>query len=233
MTAVVHQVLVVEDDDMLRRLLVASLEAQGYGAHAASGFREAEAMAAGQRIDLYLVDLGLPDGDGMDLIRRLREWTARPVIVISARSREEHKVLALDAGADDYLVKPFGAPELHARMRVALRHAAQTRLQGGLVVQGAGEVRIDLQARAVSRAGVAVRLTATEWRLLEALARRADRVVTAKQLLREVWGPGHGEQGHYLRIYIRQLRQKLEAEPARPRMLINEMGVGYRLLASA
>ncbi len=166
----------------------------------------------------------------MKFIRRLREWNRRPVIVLSARSQEHEKIEALDAGADDYLVKPFGVGELHARLRVALRHAAQTRLEGESVLR-IGPVRIDLAARAAYRHEVMVRLTGTEWRLLEALARHVDRVVTSAQLLREVWGPGHRDQGHYLRIYIRQLRQKLEEEPAQPRLLLTEIGVGYRLVS--
>ncbi len=226
------QLLLVEDDESIRQFLTTSLEAEGYGLHAAGTAVQAEAMAASRRIDLFLVDLGLPDADGVDLIRRLRTWTQRPVIVLSARAQEQQKVQALDAGADDYLVKPFGAAELHARLRVALRHAAQTTREGSAVVEAAGALRVDLQARIVLREGQPVRLTATEWRLLEALARRADRVVTASQLLRDVWGPGHAEQGHYLRIYVRQLRQKLEADPTHPQVLITETGVGYRFIAT-
>ena len=225
------QVLLVEDDEAIRRFLLATLEAEGYAVHEAGSAREAQALAAGRRIDVFLVDLGLPDGDGLVLIRELRKWTQRPVIVLSARTQEREKVQALDAGADDFLAKPFGVAELHARLRVALRHAAQTSMAGESVLR-IGELRIDLQARLVQRRGEAVRLTATEWRLLEALARRADRVVTSTQLLRDVWGPGHVEQGHYLRIYMRQLRQKLEEQPTRPAILLTETGVGYRLQAS-
>ena len=227
----ITQVLMVEDDEPIRRFLHTSLEAEGYAVHAAGTACQAEAMAAGRRIDVFLVDLGLPDSDGVELIRRLRTWTQRPLIVLSARAQEAQKVQALDAGADDYLVKPFGAAELHARLRVALRHAAQTTQDGSAVVEAAGGVRIDLQARLVSRGGEPVHLTATEWRLLEALARRADRVVTSAQLLRDVWGPGHTEQGHYLRIYVRQLRQKLEKEPTHPCFLLTETGLGYRLIS--
>ncbi|HYF42110.1 MAG TPA: response regulator [Ramlibacter sp.] len=225
------QVLLVEDDEAIRRFLLATLEAEGYAVHEAGSAREAQALSAGRRIDVFLVDLGLPDGDGLVLIRELRKWTQRPVIVLSARTQEREKVQALDAGADDFLAKPFGVAELHARLRVALRHAAQTSMAGESVLR-IGELRIDLQARLVQRRGEAVRLTATEWRLLEALARRADRVVTSTQLLRDVWGPGHVEQGHYLRIYMRQLRQKLEEQPTRPAILLTETGVGYRLQAS-
>lgn len=226
------QVLLVEDDEAIRRFLVATLEAEGYAVHEAPTAREAQALAAVRRIDLFLVDLGLPDGDGLVLIRELRKWTQRPVIVLSARAQERQKVEALDAGADDFLAKPFGVAELHARLRVALRHAAQTTLAGESAIC-IGELRIDLPAHSVQRRGETVRLTATEWRLLEALARRADRVVTSTQLLRDVWGPGHVEQGHYLRIYMRQLRQKLEEDPARPVLLLTETGVGYRLVASS
>jgi two-component system KDP operon response regulator KdpE len=224
------QVLLVEDDEQIRQFLVTSLDAEGFAVHEAGSVAEAERLCANRRIDVFLIDLGLPDGDGVDLIRRLRTWTRRPVLVLSARAQERQKVEALDAGADDYLVKPFGVAELHARLRVALRHAAQTTQDGDSVLT-IGELRIDLEARAVHRAGELVRLTATEWRLLEALARRADRVVTSTQLLRDVWGPGHGEQGHYLRIYIRQLRQKLEERPTHPTLLRTETGVGYRLIA--
>lgn len=226
------QILVLEDDEPIRRFLVTSLVAEGHVVHEASTARQAAQLAANRRIDVYLVDLGLPDRDGVDFIRELRTWTRRPVLVLSARSQEGEKVAALDAGADDFLAKPFGVAELHARLRVALRHAAQTRLEGESLL-AIGDVRIDLEGRAVHRAGELVRLTGTEWRLLEALARRADRVVTSAQLLRDVWGPGHAEQGHYLRIYIRQLRQKLEAEPTRPQLLLTETGVGYRLVAAA
>lgn len=225
-------VLLVEDEEPIRRFLVTTLEAEGYTVHEAATAREGEALAGNRRIDVFLVDLGLPDGDGLDLIHRLRSWTQRPILVLSARSQERQKVEALDAGADDFLAKPFGVAELHARLRVALRHAAQTSLAGESVLR-LGMLRIDLQTKLVTRANEAVRLTATEWRLLEALAKRADRVVTSTQLLREVWGPGHTEQGHYLRIYIRQLRQKLEERPSRPQFLLTETGVGYRLLAGA
>lgn len=224
------QVLVIEDEAPIRRLLRTTLEAEGYAVHEAATAREGEALAGNRRIDLYLVDLGLPDDDGVALIRRLRTWTRRPVIVLSARSQEAQKVEALDAGADDYLGKPFGVAELHARLRVALRHAAQTALAGSPVLR-LGEVEIDLTAKAVRRAGEPLRLTATQWRLLEVLARHAGRVVTARQLLREVWGPAHADQGHYLRIYVRQLRQRLEQDPAHPRFLMTETGIGYRLLA--
>ncbi|MES2936677.1 MAG: response regulator [Pseudomonadota bacterium] len=227
--AVPAQLLLVEDDEAIRGFIVTSLRAEGYAVHEAGSAREAALLAANRRIDVYLVDLGLPDGDGLEFIRALRGWTQRPILVLSARALEREKVEALDAGADDYLVKPFGVAELHARLRVALRRTAQTTQDRGAVLR-VGELVIDLAARTVSRGGEPVRLTATEWRLLEALARRADRVVTSTQLLRDVWGPGHTEQGHYLRIYIRQLRQKLEARPTHPVLLLTDTGVGYRLI---
>ena len=163
------------------------------------------------------------------MIRQLRGWTRRPIIVLSARSQERQKVEALDAGADDYLSKPFGVAELHARMRVALRHAARATPKGDSVLR-IGELCIDLAARSVCRGDEVVPLSATQWRLLEVLAQHAGRVVTSQQLLREVWGPGHAEQSHYLRIYIRRLRQKLEAMPTHPVHLLTHTGVGYRLL---
>ena len=225
-------VLVVEDEAAIRRFLVTTLEAEGHVVFEAADARAGEALAGNRRIDLFLVDLGLPDRDGLVLIRELRRWTRRPIIVLSARAQEREKVEALDAGADDYLSKPFGVAELHARLRVALRHAAQTSLAGASALR-LGDVSIDLDARLVQRGGEAVRLTATQWRLLEVLARQAGRVVTSQHLLREVWGPGHADQGHYLRIYVRQLRQKLEAEPARPAFLLTETGIGYRLLVES
>lgn len=224
------QVLVVEDEASIRRLLRTTLEAEGYLVLEAATAREAETLAGNRRVDLYLIDLGLPDRDGGELIRALRAWNRRPIIVLSARTHEAQKVAALDAGADDFVTKPFGVAELHARLRVALRHAAQTTLAGDSSVR-CGDVQIDLAAKAVFRSGELVRLTPTQWRLLEVLARHAGRLVTAQSLLQDVWGPRHAEQGHYLRIYVRQLRHKLEAEPARPRYLLTETGVGYRLLA--
>lgn len=221
--------LVVEDDAPIRAMLQATLEAEGYQVTAVATAREGEACAGSRRIDLFVVDLGLPDGDGLALIRRLRGWTQRPVVVVSARSQEAQKVEALDAGADDYLVKPFGVAELHARLRVALRHAAQTSLAGRSLLR-LGATSVDLAAREVLRAGEPVQLTALQWRLLEVLARQPGRVLTSRHLLHEVWGPQHAEQAHYLRIYVRQLRQKLEADAAQPRYLLTETGTGYRLL---
>lgn len=222
-------VLIVEDEEPIRHLLNTTLKAEGYAVFEARNAREGETMASNRRIDVFLVDLGLPDGDGCVLIRRIRTWTQRPVIVLSARAQENQKVEALDAGADDFLTKPFGVAELHARLRVALRRAAQTSMEGASRLR-LGDVLVDLSAKTVERAGESIKLTATQWRLLEVLARHAGRLVTSSTLLREVWGPGHAEQGHYLRIYVRQLRQRLEADPARPQFLLNETGIGYRLI---
>lgn len=226
------QILVVEDEEPIRQMLRTSLELEGFVVHEARDVAEGRAKAANRRIDLFLVDLGLPDGDGVQLIREIRRWSQRPILVLSARAQENQKVEALDAGADDYLTKPFGVSELHARLRVAQRLAARSSLDGGSVLR-VGACLLDLRARTVRRAGTELHLTATQWRLLEVLARQAGRVVTGRQLLREVWGPGHAEQSHYLRIYVRQLRQKIESDPAHPTHLLTETGVGYRLVASA
>lgn len=224
------QVLVVDDEMSIRDLLRMTLEAEGYGVHEAATMREGLTLAGNRRIDLFLLDLGLPDGDGVTLVRQIRSWTRRPILVLSARTQESQKVDALDAGADDYVTKPFGVAELHARIRVALRHAGATAASAEDTRLSLGAVTVDLAARTVLREGQPVRLTATQWRLLEVLARHAGRVVTTRQLLREVWGPGHAEQAHYLRIYVHQLRQKLEEDPGRPAFLLTETGVGYRLL---
>ena len=222
-------VLVLEDDDSIRQLLAATLRAEGHQVEEATTVRDGRTLASNRPIDVFLVDLGLPDGDGLEFIRWLRSWTQRPVIVLSARLHEAHKVAALDAGADDFVSKPFSVAELHARLRVALRHAARSAMAGSTRLM-LGELCVDLDARSVQRGEERIRLTATQWRLLEALARQAGRVVTSAALLREVWGPGHDEQLHYLRIYVRQLRQKLEADPTNPVYLLNETGVGYRLM---
>ena len=223
------QVLVVEDEVPIRQLLRTTLQAEGYVVHEAATARDGEVIALHRPIDFFLIDLGLPDDDGVSLIRRLRAWTRRPIIVLSARAQEYDKVTALDAGADDYLTKPFGVAELHARLRVARRNSAQFGPEGRTLLT-LGAVVIDLHAKTITRAGEGLRLTAMQWRLLEALARHAGSVVTSGQLLREVWGPGHLEQGHYLRIYVRQLRQRLEDDPSHPRFLVTETGIGYRLL---
>jgi len=219
-------VLVVEDEAQVRRFLRAALSSRGYRLVEATGVREAEQLATSHNPDVYLLDLGLPDGDGVDLARRLREWTKAPIIVLSARGREEDKVNALDAGADDYLTKPFGVNELMARLRVALRHA-----QAGAAeptVLEAGPLRIDLARREVTVDGREVRLTPTEYRILALLGRHAGKVLTHRQILREVWGP-NATEAHYVRVHMAELRKKIEADPARPRLLVTEPGVGYRL----
>ncbi len=222
-------VLVVEDEPPVRRFLWTLLESQGFRVFEAKLGQEALAEASMRNPELILLDLGLPDFDGLEVTKRLREWTLAPIIVLSARGRERDKVEALDLGADDYLTKPFGAEELLARIRVALRHAAR-------VAQGANEpsfrvdeLHVDLAARTVFVGTVEVHLTPTEYRLLTVLIQHAGKVVTHRQLLKEVWGPSSVEQSDYLRVYMRQLRQKLERDPARPRYFINEPGVGYRL----
>jgi two-component system, OmpR family, KDP operon response regulator KdpE len=221
-------VLIVEDEPQVRRFLRNLLTAHGYG------LVEVETAAAGlssasKRVpDLILLDLGLPDGDGIEVTRRLREWTQTPIIILSARDCERDKVEALDAGANDYLTKPFGANELLARMRVALRPAASAGGRGEPVFQS-GALRVDLSSRQAFVDGVEVHLTPTEYKLLALLVRNAGKVVTHSQLLCEAWGPGHADQRQYLRVYMTQLRHKLEATPARPRYLTTESGVGYRL----
>jgi len=221
-------VLVVEDEAQMTRFLRATLPAQGYRIVEATTGEQGLMEATTRAPDLILLDLGLPDLDGVEVTRRLREWTATPVIVLSARGQENDKIEALDAGADDYLTKPFATGELLARMRVALRNAARGAAAAEPVFE-VGELRVDLGARRVFVAEREVRLTRTEYRLLAMLVRYAGKVVTHRQLLKEVWGPGSVDQSHYVRVYMGQLRHKLEADPARPRYLVTETGVGYRL----
>jgi two-component system KDP operon response regulator KdpE len=222
-------VLVVEDEVPIRRFLRAGLESQGYAFVEAATARDGLAQAAMRVPDLLLLDLGLPDMDGFDVVRRIREWSAMPIIVLSARGRESDKIRALDAGADDYVTKPFAMGELLARIRVAIRHRAHAASGGDPSVVESGDLRIDLGRRRVTVRGAEIRLTPIEYRLLTTLARHAGRVLTHEQLLREVWGPGHSAQHHYLRVYMAQLRHKLERDPARPQLLLTEPGVGYRL----
>lgn len=217
-------ILVVEDEPQIRRFVRAALEEEGCRVVEAPTANDAlEAMSGNPA--LLLLDLGLPDRDGVELIRELRAWSAVPIMVLSARSAEDQKVEALDAGADDYLAKPFGVGELRARVRALLRRQSAV---GGEAVVEFGDVRVDHVHRTVTRCGEAVHLTPIEYRLLCLLLASAGKVLTHRQLLRDVWGPGHGERSHYLRIYIGHLRQKLEAEPARPSHLLTETGVGYR-----
>jgi len=224
------QILIVEDEAHIRRFVRLALEAEGHTVHEAENYQRGLIEAGTRRPDLVVLDLGLPDGDGVDLIRELRQWSAMPVIVLSARSAEVSKIAALDAGADDYLVKPFGAGELGARVRAQLRrHQQQT--QGGAPQIVFGEVRIDLVRRMVERAGEALHLTPIEYKLLTHLASQPDRVITHAQLLKAVWGPGHLEDSHYVRVHMANLRKKIEAQPSMPRHLVTETGIGYRFVA--
>jgi two-component system KDP operon response regulator KdpE len=222
-------VLVVDDEPQVMRFLRATLAAHGYRVVEAGTGQQALVDAATRVPDIVLLDLGLPDLDGVEVTRRLREWTAIPIIVLSARGQERDKIEALDAGADDYLTKPFGVGELLARMRVALRNAARVGQGAGEPVFEAGDLRVDLAARRVHVGGEEVHLTRTQFNLLAALVKNAGKVMTHRQLLREVWGPGTTGQSHYVRVYMGQLRHKLEKDPARPRYLETETGVGYRL----
>ncbi len=221
--------LLVEDEPQIRRFARGALEAEGWCVFEADTMQRGLIEAGTRKPDLVILDLGLPDGDGVDFIADVRKWSAVPIIVLSARITEADKIGALDAGADDYLVKPFGVGELLARVRAMLRRQRQPRADERGVLRF-GEVSVDLRARLVSRAQQLVHLTPIEFRLLAVLAANAGRVLTASQLLREVWGPSHLERGHYLRIYMGHLRQKLEKDPAQPEYLLTETGVGYRLL---
>ena len=225
-----HTIVLIEDEPQIRRFVRAALEAEGCVVHEAGSLRDGLSAAGTRKPDLLVLDLGLPDGDGLTLIRDVRQWSQVPIIVLSARTDETDKVAALDAGADDYLAKPFGTAELLARVRANLR-----RPRAGVADEAAhavfrfGDVEVDREARIVRRAGTEVHLTPIEYRMLLVLVAHAGRVITQRQLLREVWGPAHSEQSHYLRIYMGHLRQKLEADPAQPRHLLTETGVGYRL----
>jgi two-component system KDP operon response regulator KdpE len=219
-------VIVIEDERQIRRFLRSALEAEGFRVFEAETARDGLTEAGTRKPDLVILDLGLPDRDGVDVIRDLRGWTKVPILVLSARSDEPDKVQALDAGADDYLVKPFGTAELLARVRVALRHRSSEQEEPVFTL---GEVKVDFSHRQVWRGAAEVHLTPLEYRLLTVLIRNAGKVLTHRQLLLDVWGPSYVEHNHYLRIYMAQLRQKLEGDPARPRYFLTETGVGYRL----
>jgi len=221
-------IVAVEDDPQIRRFLRTGLESHGFQIHEADTGKAGLTEAANRKPDLVILDLGLPDMDGVEVVRKIREWSPMPVIVLSARATETDKVAALDAGADDYLTKPFGLGELLARIRVALRHAGRA-AQDKDGVFAVANLKVDLAHRRVQVEGKEVHLTPIEYRLLAVLVRHAGKVLTHRQLLTEVWGPGHVERSHYLRIYMGGLRHKLEADPARPRLLLTEVGVGYRL----
>ncbi|HTH60972.1 MAG TPA: two-component system response regulator KdpE [Paraburkholderia sp.] len=224
-------VVLIEDEQQIRRFVRVSLEGEGMTVFEAASGKAGLVEAATRKPDLVIVDLGLPDTDGLDVIRELRGWTDLPVIVLSARTQEAEKVAALDAGADDYLTKPFGVSELLARIRAHLRRRNRGGASDAPQVSF-GDVRVDLAQRNVTRGGEPVHLTPIEYRLLAALVRDAGRVLTHRQLLREVWGPSHVESSHYLRIYMAHLRQKLERDPAQPEYIVTETGVGYRLVGA-
>lgn len=223
-------ILVVEDDPQIRRFLRATLAAEGYQFHEALTAEEGAAQAAARRPDLILLDLGLPDHDGLEVIRGVREWSQMPIVVVSARGQEKDKIAALDLGADDYVAKPFAVGELLARIRAALRRSASAGQDGSGAVLRFGKVEVDLEKRLVKVDGEDVHLTPNEYKLLQVLVQHAGKVLTQRQLLNEVWGPNHTEQAQYLRVYVAQLRRKLETDPARPKHLQTEPGVGYRLV---
>jgi two-component system, OmpR family, KDP operon response regulator KdpE len=222
--------VIIEDEQQIRRFVRSTLESEGWRVFDAGTVRQGLVEAGTRQPDLVVLDLGLPDGDGLDFLRDFRAWSKVPIIVLSARTDERDKIDALDAGADDYLTKPFGVGELMARVRVAMRHALDLGNGGDLVFRF-GQVEVDLVASTVTRAGTTIHLTPLEYRLLGHLIANAGKVVTHRQLLKAVWGPSHVEDSHYLRIYMGHLRQKLEDDAAQPQHLITETGVGYRLLA--
>jgi len=221
-------ILVVEDEPEIRKFLRSSLGAEGYRVVESPTGARASIDAGTHKPDLAIVDLGLPDFDGVEVIRRIRDWSPMPILVLSARVQERSKIEALDAGADDYVTKPFGVGELLARVRVALRHA--TRPSSGRPL-ALGTAVVDLEKRRAERNAEPIHLTPVEFRLLACLAKHLGLVVTHRQLLTEVWGPSHAEDTHYLRVYLKQLRDKLEIDPVQPKHLLTETGVGYRLVA--
>ena len=228
MSEPVVNLVLIEDDKEIRRFLHSALGASGFQVWPAETAERGLIEAATRQPELIILDLGLPDRDGLDVIRDLRAWTLIPILILSARGEEAQKVAALDAGADDYLTKPFGVPELLARLRALLRRVVRIE-DGGKALVEFGNLRIDLVHRTVTRAGQAVHLTPIEYRMLTVLLTHAGRVLTHRQLLKEVWGPSHVDRIHYLRVFMAGLRRKLEDEPARPQHLLTVSGVGYRL----
>ncbi|MBV6752310.1 response regulator [Pseudomonas chlororaphis] len=224
------RILIVEDEANIRRFIGIALQDEGFQVFEADSSKRALIDAASRQPDLVIVDLGLPDGDGKDLISELRGWMNVPILVLSARDREDEKVAALDAGADDYLVKPFGVPELLARIRAQLRRQVQSGTAAVSSKVRFGEVEVDLATHEVRRGSEGVHLTPIEFRLLSALIRGQGRVLTHRQLLLDVWGLDYADRAHYLRVHMAHLRQKLEADPAQPQHLITELQVGYRLV---
>ncbi len=227
------RLLVIEDDPQIQRFLATALESHGHELLIAATAAEGLRLAALRQPGIVMVDLGLPDRSGLEVIRELRGWYRGAVLVLSARSQESEKVAALDAGADDYVTKPFGIGELLARLRVAERHVRERNADTAAARIEVGELAIDLATRQVTRAGAEVHLTPIEYKLLSVLALHLGKVITHRQLLREVWGAAHVESPQYLRIYMRALRRKIEADPARPKLLLTEVGVGYRLALPA
>jgi len=229
MSASAPRVLLVEDELPIRKFVGAALSNADYHLDEVGTGEQALQHASQSPPDLVILDLGLPDMDGQDVIRRLREWLSAPIIVLSARDQDQQKILALDNGADDYLTKPFSTGELLARMRAALRHSARTGEDAGKTTFETGELKVDLSTRRVFVGSTEVHLTPIEYKLLITMIRYAGKVMTHRQLLKEVWGPQQVEETHYLRVFMANLRRKLEADPARPRYLLTEQGVGYRL----
>jgi two-component system, OmpR family, KDP operon response regulator KdpE len=220
-------VLVIDDEIQIRRLLKINLEAAGYRVHEAATGEAGVAEAAQRRPDIVVLDLGLPDMDGVTVLKRIREWSSVPVVVLSVRDRDDDKIAALDNGADDYLTKPFSTGELLARLRVAQRHARPSLDEA---VFRTDRLEVDLTSRTVKVEGKQIKLTATEYALLQLFVRHAGKVLTHRQILKEVWGPNYVEQTHYLRVYMTHLREKLERNPSAPELLVTESGVGYRLM---
>jgi len=229
MSEIRARVLIVEDEVDIRRFVRMALESEGHESFEADGVKRGLIEAGTRRPELIVLDLGLPDGDGVDFIRDLRGWSTVPVIVLSARSSEFDKIAALDAGADDYLVKPFGAGELMARVRAQLRRYSQQAATGETSIRF-GDVCIDLVRRVVERDGQVLHLTPIEYRLLTCLATQPNRVVTHRQLLKVVWGPGHTEDSHYVRVHMANLRKKIEVDASMPKYIVTESGIGYRFV---
>ncbi|MBF0139109.1 MAG: two-component system response regulator KdpE [Magnetococcales bacterium] len=223
------QIVLIEDEPQIRRFVRAALEAEGYAVVDAETGKRGLIETATRRPDMVIVDLGLPDCDGVEVIRDMRSWSHLPILILSARTQESEKVTALDAGADDYLTKPFGIPELLARVRALLRRAARPHAEDPAITRF-GDVEVNLSERTITRSGTMVHLSVIEYRLLTALIANAGRVLTHRTLLRDVWGPNQTENIHYLRVYMSHLRRKLENDPNRPKHILTESGVGYRLL---
>lgn len=225
----IPRILIIEDENQIRRFVRIALEAENFDVIEADSGTRGLIEASTRQPDLVIIDLGLPDLEGKEVIRQIRGWSGMPIVVLSARDREEEKVAALNIGADDYLTKPFGIPELVARVRAHLRRCLSNEIQGDSVAHF-GDVIVDLAAHIVTRAGTEVHLTPIEYRLLLTLINARGRVITHNQLMLAVWGPNYSERSHYLRIYMGHLRQKLERNPAQPEFLLTELGVGYRLV---